>query len=84
MRRDASRVLKQAREVEQIAVLAHVRVDARGEVVVDGAELVDGDAVLLHDRDGDVDQPLRVCCLRSGWQRRVQRSTALRALPGPP
>jgi len=46
------------------AVLAHVRVDAGREVVIDRAELVDGDPVRLHDRHAHVDQPLRVRALR--------------------
>ena len=42
------------------AVLGHVRPHAGRDLVVDGAELVDRHAVLLHNRFGDFDQSLRM------------------------
>jgi hypothetical protein len=41
-------------------VLGHVGPDARGDLVVNRAELLDGDAVGLHDRDRAVGEALRV------------------------
>ena len=46
------------------AVLGHVRPHAGGDVVVDRADHLDLDAVLLHDARADVDQPLGVAGLR--------------------
>ena len=48
------------------AVLAHVGVDAGREVVVDGADLVDGDARGLQDGDRAIEEALRV---RGRWRR---------------
>ena len=45
------------------AVLGHVRIDTGGDVVVDGAQHLHLDAVLLHDRRADVDEPLGVALL---------------------
>ena len=46
------------------AVLGHVRPDAGGDVVVDSADHLDLDAVLVHDPSGSVDQALGVAGLR--------------------
>src|SRR5438874_302761 len=56
--------------VARRAVLAHIRIDARREIVIDCPEAVDGDAVGLHDRGREVHQALRV---RHG-RRRLQRA----------
>ncbi len=52
-------------------VLAHVRVDTGGDVVVDGADHLDRDAVLAHDRRARIDQALRVAGLRAALQSAV-------------
>jgi len=52
-------------------VLAHVGPYTRCELVVDGPDLVDRDAVRLHDRLREVDQPLRVRPLRRALERAV-------------
>jgi hypothetical protein len=39
-------------------VLGHVRVDAGRDLVIDGSDRFDGDAVALHQRDGEFRQAL--------------------------
>jgi hypothetical protein len=53
------------------AVLGHVRPHARGDVVVDGPDLVDPDALLRHDPCADVGQALGMAGLRRPFQSAV-------------
>jgi hypothetical protein len=62
--------------VDGPAVLGHVRPDADGDLVVDGADLVHGHAVLAHDRGADVDQPLRVAGLGGALEGAVDEQRA--------
>src|SRR5262249_33064821 len=57
-------------------VLAHVGPDTGGDVVVDGADHLDLDAVLLHNLGADVDQTLGVAELRRAFERAVDEQTA--------
>jgi hypothetical protein len=41
-------------------VLGHVGVDARGDLVIDGADRLHGHAAALHDGDGQIGEALRV------------------------
>ena len=58
------------------SVLGHVGPDAGGDVVVDGADAIDRDAVAPHDLHRDVDQALGVGELRAALQRAVDEECA--------
>lgn len=52
-------------------MLGHVRVHAGRELVVHGADLVDGDAVGAHDRGTDLQEPVGVGHLGGPLERAV-------------
>ncbi len=60
------------------AILPHIRVHARRDLVVRGANEIGGHAVLSHDPAGDIHQSLRVRRLRGTLQRAVDERHANR------
>src|SRR5947207_5663340 len=64
------------------AVFGHVGPDAGGDVVVDGAQDLDGDAVLFHDCAAEVGQPAGVAELRGTLERAVDEQRAQVVIAG--